>query len=217
MKIAVSFDPKRVVWADFHVGVEILEPKPFCVYLGLTRAEGGGRMCTSVSGRCVMANVWFISDIHGGHKNICKYREFNSEEEHFNIIKDNYHAVVTKRDKVFFLGDIAFTQERLEDIGGWVGEQKVLILGNHDTDSIHIRQIINHFDSVYSLLRYKEFWISHAPLHEQELRGKVNLHGHVHNATIQDSRYFNCCLENTNYSPISLQGIREIIEERDKS
>lgn len=476
-----------------------------------------------------MANVWFISDIHGGHNNICKYRPFESEEEHFNAIKENYHKVVTKRDKVFFLGDITFTQERLEDIGSWVGEQKVLVLGNHCftedtelltasgwklvgdintdddvatvnlaentmfflkpirtvvnerselfsikgtwidemvssghncvldgrlqpvknvvgehlnkkftlaarsnsagitlssdeirlltwvvmdgtivrhsykktrvqfklskqrkinalenlllnmgvnytkklcnktginklqpyyiriygedsrkihgllsnskklptdwvnmsrqqvevfletlcqtdgvleskkirwtttskndaeivqlacirngfsmviseyvntsgfsnaklqykcyidqsenvaskgkvkieptgifgktcgvtmkygtvvcrrngkvsvsgncTEHVHISEIVKNFDSVHSLIKYKEFWLSHAPLHPQELRGKINLHGHVHGSTIPDRNYFNCCLENTNYSPISLQQIRDKIKE----
>jgi calcineurin-like phosphoesterase family protein len=160
-----------------------------------------------------MANVWFISDIHGGHNTICKYRPFESEEEHFNTIKENYHKVVTKRDKVFFLGDIAFTQERLEDIGSWVGEQRVLVLGNHCTEHVHISEIVKHFDSVHSLIKYKEFWLSHAPLHPQELRGKINLHGHVHGSTIPDINYFNCCLENTNYSPISIQQIRDKIKE----
>lgn len=156
-----------------------------------------------------MANVWFISDIHAGHKNIHNFRkEFDSEEQHYELVKRNYHKVVTKRDKVFFLGDIAFTQERLEDIGKWEGERKVLIAGNHCTDSISMKEIVKHFDEVYSLKKYKEFWLSHAPIHPMELRGKLNVHGHMHYQKIDDERYLNVCLEHTDYYPIDLNEVR---------
>lgn len=161
-----------------------------------------------------MTNVWFISDIHAGHKNIHKYRPIESEEKHYEVIKENYHRVVAKRDKVFFLGDIAFTQERLEDIGKWAGANKVLLVGNHCTDHIPMKEIVKHFDEVYALKKYKEFWLSHAPIHPNELRGKVNIHGHVHQATINDDRYFNCCLENTSWMPIDLNTLRERVERR---
>ena len=95
-----------------------------------------------------MANVWFTSDLHLGHKNIHKFRtDFESEEHHRAIIKENYHSVVTKRDKVFFLGDLAF-QEALEDVSTWVAERKVLILGNHCTNNISMQEIVKHFDEV---------------------------------------------------------------------
>lgn len=159
-----------------------------------------------------MANVWFISDIHAGHKAICKYRtQFASEDEHYNTIKENYHAAVTKRDHVYFLGDIAFNKGRLDDIATWTGEKKILICGNHCRDSLTMQELCDAFDEVYSLKKYKEFWMSHAPIHPNELRGKFNLHGHVHQATIDDKRYFNCCLENTNYAPISLEEIRKVV------
>lgn len=162
-----------------------------------------------------MATVWFIGDIHAGHKNICKFRtQFTTEQEHYDFVKDKYHSIVNKRDKVFFMGDTAFTQERLEDIGRWTAEQKVLIVGNHCTDNIAMKEIVNYFDSVYSLLKYKEFWLSHAPTHPEELRGKMNIHGHVHNATLQDARYFNTSLENINYTPINIEEIRKIVHKQ---
>lgn len=157
-----------------------------------------------------MANVWFISDIHAGHKNIANFRkDFSSEEEHYEYVKRKYHEVVTKRDKVFFLGDIAFNKERLDDVATWTAERKVLICGNHDRDSLSMQELTNAFDEVYALKKYKEFWLSHAPIHPNELRGKYNLHGHVHYATLDDKRYFNCCLENTDYGPIDLNTVRK--------
>lgn len=167
-----------------------------------------------------MANVWFTSDLHLGHKNIANFRtQFESELHHREVIKESYHKVVTKRDKVFFLGDVAFTQETLEDVGSWVAEKKVLIVGNHCTDQISMKEVVKHFDEVYSLKKYKEFWLSHAPIHPQELRGKYNLHGHMHFETVDDPRYLNLCLEHTDYTPIDLNEVRKrlgIIEKAKK-
>lgn len=157
-----------------------------------------------------MANVWFTSDLHLGHKNIANFRtQFESELHHREVIKVNYHKVVTKRDKVFFLGDVAFTQETLEDVSTWVAEKKVLIVGNHCTDQVSMKEVVKHFDEVYSLKKYKEFWLSHAPIHPQELRGKYNLHGHMHFETVEDPRYLNLCLEHTDYTPIDLNEVRK--------
>lgn len=163
-----------------------------------------------------MSNVWFIGDLHAGHKNIHKFRtQFESEEEHFQHMKQVYHSLVTKRDRVFFMGDTAFTKERLLDVGTWIGH-KTAILGNHCLEmECTIQDYVGVFDDVQGFMKYKEFWLSHAPIHPNELRGKTNLHGHVHCATIPDDRYFNCSLENINYRPISLHEIRQIIEQRE--
>ncbi len=161
-----------------------------------------------------MSNVLFLGDLHAGHKSIAKYRtQFKSEDEHFQYVKNEYFKRVTKRDKCFFMGDAVFSLDRAKEIKDWPG-QKVLICGNHDTDSLDMKQLCDVFDEVYALLKYKEFWLSHAPMHPDELRGKVNIHGHVHYQSINDPRYFNASLENIDYKPISLFEIREIMNRR---
>ena len=157
-----------------------------------------------------MAEVYFISDLHLDHKNICNFRKnFNSVAEHNAIIKDNYHKIIKKQDKVYFLGDVAFSKKALEDVSKWIGT-KTLIVGNHDLDrDITMRDLCNSFADVYSFLKYKNFWLSHCPIHPDELRGKINLHGHTHGHLINDERYVNVCLEHTNYSPISLSEIKD--------
>jgi calcineurin-like phosphoesterase family protein len=157
-----------------------------------------------------VANVYFLGDLHLGHKNIHKFRDgFESEEHHRSVMKENYHSLVTKRDKVFFMGDIAFNQECLEDVGSWVAERKVLIVGNHCLDKIPMREVVKHFDEVYALYKYKEFWLSHAPIHPQELRGKYNIHGHVHFNTVPDNRYLNVSMESIGFKPIDLNEARK--------
>lgn len=153
--------------------------------------------------------VWFCSDLHFGHKNIQKFRPFvkdmvDNEQQIISCWKE----VVTKHDDVFVLGDAAFTMAALqlfEDLPG----RKFLVRGNHD--SCDTSSYLKVFSQVFGLLKYKEFWLSHAPIHPDELRGKVNLHGHVHYESIRkpfyphlhtkqelDPRYFNCCVENHN-------------------
>lgn len=153
-------------------------------------------------------SVYFTSDLHFGHTNIHKFRtQFENEKEHREYVIWEWCSKISKRDIVYVLGDAAFTTDGIESFKNLPG-RKILIRGNHDL--CDTSAYLKVFEEVYGFLKYKEFWLSHAPIHPYELRGKVNLHGHVHNETIMkdkvewfydevrkpDNRYFNCCLEN---------------------
>lgn len=162
-----------------------------------------------------MANIWFTSDLHFGHKNIHKFRlEVNSEEDNRKRIIADWNKLVTKRDDVYVLGDAAFTMDAVECFNSLAG-RKFLVRGNHD--ELNTQVYLKYFNSVYGLKKYKNFWLSHAPIHPNELRGKINLHGHVHYASIDDTRYFNMSVENLwklGYpSLISLEQIRQYFKE----
>ena len=125
-----------------------------------------------------MANVWFTSDLHFGHKNIHKFRlEISSQEENERRIILDWNNLVTKRDDIYVLGDAAFTMKSVELFKTLPG-RKFLVRGNHD--DLDTQVYLKYFKSIYGLKKYKEFWLSHSPIHPNELRGKVNLHGHVH-------------------------------------
>ena len=174
-----------------------------------------------------MANVWFTSDLHFGHKNINKFRlEVSSEEDNRKRICEDWEDLVTKRDDIYVLGDAAFTWDTAQEFARLPG-RKYLVRGNHD--ELSIREYLKYFTEVYGLKKYKGFWLSHAPIHPDELRGKVNLHGHVHYQSIRknfspiydikqelDTRYFNMCVENLwklGYpSLISLDQVRKELE-----
>ena len=160
-----------------------------------------------------MSNIWFCSDLHFGHKNIGIFRNLPSEEENRRRISKDWNDLVTKRDIVYVLGDACFTMDTVEDFALLPGS-KVLIRGNHDL--LDTQVYLKYFKSVYGILKYKEFWLSHAPIHPLELRGKVNLHGHVHYASIPDKRYVNCCPENLvptyGKSLVSLDQIRQTLK-----
>ena len=162
-----------------------------------------------------MANVWFTSDLHFGHKNIQKFRlEVESEEHNRARIKADWNTKVTKRDDVYVLGDAAFTMDTISDFNELAG-RKFLVRGNHD--ELDTQVYLKYFAAVYGLKKYKEFWLSHAPIHTNELRGKINLHGHVHYHSVDDPRYVNMSVENLwkmGYSSlISLDEVRKLLKE----
>jgi calcineurin-like phosphoesterase family protein len=171
-----------------------------------------------------VSKVYFTSDLHLGHRNIHKLRsrvetsfqsgefiEFSEEKEHVEALVDLWSSVVTKRDTVFVLGDVAFTKAGLDTFSQLPGRKRV-ILGNHDIDGKAFAPIV---DSVEGLVKYKkQFWLSHSPIHPEELRGKLNIHGHVHYQTLDDSRYFSVCPENIGLAPIPYETILRIINDR---
>lgn len=159
-----------------------------------------------------MTQVWFGSDFHLGHKNIGKFRAplITSEEENNKRILYDWNSTVGKRDIVFILGDFCFDKE-LFDTLNLPGYKKYLIRGNHDR--FQTAQYLTFFDEVEGLFKYKGMWLSHPPIHPDELRGKVNVHGHTHFHTMNDERYLNICPEQLwpKYGRclISLEEIRE--------
>lgn len=147
-------------------------------------------------------SVYFIGDPHFGHKNLPRFRKFiSSSEENEKLICDEWKAKLNKRSIIYVMGDAAFTTEAL-DLYSWLPGKKILIKGNHD-DMVSTMAQLNVFDEVHGMLKYKGFWITHCPISKYELRGKINLHGHTHNATImkrtwygkkiEDPDYFNLC------------------------
>lgn len=157
-------------------------------------------------------SVFFSSDLHLGHRNIHNYRNrFCSSEEHDQYIMDMLNDTINKRYVYWFLGDICFTKEALKKFSRLqkTKNQFKIVLGNHDLErDLSISDWANEFSNVYSLVKYKEFWLSHAPIHNDELRGKINIHGHTHTYSINDNRYVNVCVDNTDYKLISLEDIR---------
>ena len=92
-----------------------------------------------------MNNIWFTSDTHYSHKNICygvsewagketSTRKFNSLEEMNNAIVNSINAYVEQSDELYMLGDWSFGG--IESI--WKFYDRLicknihLILGNHD-------------------------------------------------------------------------------------
>lgn len=155
-----------------------------------------------------MSRIMISSDLHLGHSNILKFREgFSSVEEHNEIIFDNLASNIHKRDSLILLGDVAFSaywNQRIKEINC---VKKTLILGNHDTDRhLNMNDLLDVYDSIHSLTVKNKSWLSHCPIHPQEFRNKeFNIHGHLHAKIIDDPRYINVCVEQTDFKPVNLQ------------
>lgn len=163
-----------------------------------------------------MSKVYFTSDLHFGHKNILKFaskhgRQGTTVEEHDEWLIEEINKVVKKRDILWILGDVAMGTvnkngpENLEKVARLHGTKKV-ILGNHD--DLPVEYYSKYFQVVRGMFRYKQHWLSHAPIHPCELRGKKNIHGHVHANSVMrkvrpvlrikevlDDNYINVCVE----------------------
>lgn len=183
-----------------------------------------------------MSKIVMWSDLHLDHKGISKrFRpSFSSDEEHNEVLFDRLASKVTKRDVMLLAGDIAFSLEWLNRIGSIPCIKRVLILGNHDTEGRGGVEGYHHaaiFDEIHGLLKKGPFWLSHCPIHPQELRGKVNIHGHTHFYNIQkevprtglreehevdDPRYINICPEQTDYHPVVYQDLHISLMNRRK-
>jgi calcineurin-like phosphoesterase family protein len=120
----------------------------------------------------------FTSDIHIGHRLAAEKRGFDSLEEHDVMVLDSLLPV--KRSKTWILGDIAFSPESTERVAQFFkGTNTVFILGNHDKQGA--KPYVDAGLVVMGPEKYNNFWLSHHPIHPQELyRVRGNVHGHIH-------------------------------------
>ena len=151
---------------------------------------------------------FFSSDFHLGHRVIVpKYRNFTSQEEHDNKIFDMI-AKLNKRDVLFILGDFIFDSEKYDYYIEQMNKMSCrikLIMGNHDSLKLYKEP---RFEIQLPLFSYKNNWISHCPIHPNELRNRnKNIHGHLHGGVIDDPRYFNVNLDNNNFEFVEFEKI----------
>jgi len=153
-----------------------------------------------------------------------------------NALIENWNSVVNKQDIVVNLGDFCLggkdkLSENVSKITSKLNGIKYLILGNHDMYNTHFYRL-NGFSDVYDkpILWNDQFMFSHRPL---ICRGPqynnlpfINVFGHVHNNMLDivngekipiepvTKNTYCCCVELTDYKPVLLSSIPEIINEK---
>ncbi|ANH50939.1 hypothetical protein [Salmonella phage 118970_sal2] len=158
--------------------------------------------------------VKFWSDLHLDHPGTLRFRPwFKNMKEHDEYILDTLSKHIGKRTKLVLLGDIAVGREGLAKLKSVIHNvPNQLIMGNHDAErqGLRIKDLVDVYDDIQALGKQtgggKKFWLSHCPLHEAELRGKLNIHGHVHTNSVRDPRYINVSFEMSK-TPIPLEDI----------
>ena len=159
-----------------------------------------------------MGNVRFCSDPHFSHRNMAIRRGFKDEHEHDEHIIKCWNSVVNTKDVTYILGDITMEKANYEILDRLKGV-KHIILGNHDEGN-HTKVLQQYVNKIAGVIYYKKnFILTHAPIHpcELEYRFKYNIHGHVHENTLDDARYINVSMEAIDYTPKLLTELIKII------
>lgn len=176
-----------------------------------------------------MSKTFVYSDPHFYHNNITKFtnydgtkvRPWDDSDKMTEEMIQWYNECVSDQDRVYILGDVAFTVAGIRRCVSQMKGRKCLIPGNHDP--VKMRKYFDLFDDVRGYVQRSGFIMSHIPLHPHCLgRWKLNIHGHLHNNTVKkdeyddaftqvDLRYYNACVERTNFRPKLLD---EILHER---
>lgn len=144
----------------------------------------------------------------------CKYDEFlqkNGKFQYKIAFKSNVNDNSTTKVKIIESDNIESVVSIQMEHGTLITRLggKVSVTGNC-TEMISTSKLCDAFDEVHSLLKYKEFWLSHAPIHPEELRGKKNVHGHVHTESVSDLEYLNVSVDSSfmNFFPRTLREVR---------
>lgn len=172
-----------------------------------------------------MSESYVIADLHFGHKGLLSFtnsdgspaRPFASLDEMAEAIIDNCNRVIRPQDKLYILGDIAFSDKSLELVRRINGHKRA-VLGNHDQSDA--RRYADIFKRVYGAKVLDGLLLTHIPVHPSALTRRsmqVNVHGHLHSEVVMrgqaprfvDSRYVCVSVEQTGYAPISIDQIRK--------
>ena len=168
-------------------------------------------------------SIYMSSDFHLGHKVITKYRPiFATQEEHDQHILDEM-SKLNKRDILYVLGDFIFDSDKYD----WYVEQikkmpcrVKLTLGNHCSRKLYRE---DRFEVQLPLFTYKEFWMTHAPIHPDEIRGRKGvIHGHCHTNKVRGSYpdfkedYYNVVLDQNDFKFLNFEQIVEEYKRRNK-
>lgn len=182
--------------------------------------------------------IWVISDTHFLHNNIVKYQ--NRPEDHNKIMFENWNKVVGINDTVIHCGDLSAGvgkhengYEILKQICNNLNGRKIMVRGNHDHyteeqyNELGFEIIDNNY--IHGGILFCHYppkidqWVKerYKPIIEEIIKTKLDktinfvVHGHSHNTKYPDLEYcFNATVERINYTPINLNEIKRIMNER---
>lgn len=171
--------------------------------------------------------VWFTSDLHFWHKNVCKYcgRPYVTTEEMNAGIIENWNSVVQEDDTVFLLGDIGFCGiEKLRPLVSQLKGKIILIQGNHDSDKVVSRLLEEGLiTSVFQLCSVtiigdeecpnQDLTLCHFPMIDwyNKERGAWMVHGHQHQLKTTPScsyKHWDVGVDKNDWKPISFEQLK---------
>ncbi len=188
----------------------------------------------------MVGDVWFVSDTHYNHANICRgtstwsglsgTRDFQTLEEMNQTIIDGINKNVKKGDTLYHLGDWSFKgRQSIEDFRLSILCDNIhLTYGNHDHLIIKDRKYRQMFASTTFLntiiINGQEITLCHFKMHVWDHIGKGawHLYGHSH-GTFQDEGTHGKCMDVGidptykrigEYRPIHFDEIKQVMDQR---
>ena len=167
-----------------------------------------------------MSSVFLVSDTHFGHQGMTKFlRPDGSKVRPWDDVQKMneemilwWNQTVKPNDKVIHLGDVVINRRYLPILEHLNGE-KILIKGNHD--AFRIEEYTPYFKDIRAYHSMNGFLLSHIPVHPSQFgRWKGNIHGHLHSNEMEDPRYMNVSVEQTNYRPILFEEVLKRYKKR---
>jgi calcineurin-like phosphoesterase family protein len=154
--------------------------------------------------------LYFSSDFHYGHKNICRgttgwdlnqhgghnsVRDFETIDDMNLEILNGINSTVLSEDWLVFLGDWSFGgEENIKKFREQINCQNIIfILGNHDSHIVNKEKYRNLFSSVHSYLELSvssgelgkiTYNLLHFPMSiwNKGHHNRIHLHGHCHSS-----------------------------------
>lgn len=176
-------------------------------------------------------SAFVIGDTHFGHTKSLGFirpdgeplRPFSSVEEMDETMVANWNRVVHPKDTVYHLGDVVIPRASLGILSRLNG-RKILIKGNHD-QHVSLKEWSRYFEDIRGAFFHPGdstmrggLIFTHIPVHPSCLSGHYlgNVHGHLHchqvldpSSQDVDRRYFNCCVERHNFTPVPLETVKD--------
>jgi calcineurin-like phosphoesterase family protein len=181
-----------------------------------------------------MAETFFTSDTHYGHKNIIKYtnRPYTTSNEMDEALITNHNAIVGPNDIVYHLGDFAFGDVNyIRYLFSRLNGFYRIIFGNHDKGLRQYKKYAWNSRKVQFLgdmadieVNGQQIILCHYPIlsWQDKGRGAWMIHGHCHYnllATRKDSnllgKILDVGLEGNDYHPYSFDNIKNILNKKD--
>ena len=123
--------------------------------------------------------------------NISKLKKNDIVEVHGDFIFD-------KKNYDWYITQLAKMSCRIE-----------LIFGNHDPKRLYNEPRLPRLIPQLPLYCKDNIWMSHAPIHPEDFRGRIgNIHGHLHTKILDDKRYYNICLDQIGMNYIEYDQVR---------
>lgn len=187
-----------------------------------------------------MKNLWLVSDEHYDHTNVIRFddRPFKDVADMQQGMIERHNSVVSDDDEVWHIGDFSMSEKTVPFILPQLKGKHHLVMGNHDKchpchgkkfEAAKQRYHLYGFLGIYQELHnFHGFLVNHMPYVGQEDgahgtkfsqyrpidKGQWLLCGHVHTAWKTKDRMINVGVPQWNYTPISLDEVKEIVDKQ---